>query len=136
MKRLFPLLLLIASLPAFGQIKISALPAASSANLTDLLPDSQCTTSGCTKKVTVSQLQAVIQPAISGDVTKAAGSASATVTGINGASVPASANCMSTNGSAQPVAGCPEAVNAQTGTTYTVATTDCGKQLTFTNALA
>jgi hypothetical protein len=39
--------------------------------------------------------------AISGDVTKAAGSASATVTGINGGVVPASAACVGTNSSGQ-----------------------------------
>src|SRR6185437_12573381 len=59
-----------------------------------------------------------------------------TVGKVNGATVPASANCLGTNSSSQFTSGCPEPVNAQTGTTYTVASADCGKQLTFTNAAA
>lgn len=70
---------------------------------------------------------------LSGDVTTS-GTLAATVVKVNGGSVPASANCLSTNGSSQPVAGCIEPVNAQTGTTYTVLSSDCGKQVTFSNA--
>lgn len=82
----------------------------------------------------VTTLPTAAMPALTGDVTNSAGSLATTVGKINGGAVPASANCVGTNSSSQFTAGCPEAVNAQTGTTYTVATTDCGGQITFNNA--
>lgn len=53
---------------------------------------------------------------------------------VNSASIPASASCVSTNASSQFAANCPQAINPQTGTTYTVVSGDYGKLITFNNA--
>lgn len=78
--------------------------------------------SGCTT------LPTAAMPAISGDVTIAAGTTTATVSKVNGASVPVSARCVSTNGSSQLTAGCPAATRTVT-TSPTVASTDMGGAL-------
>jgi hypothetical protein len=87
-------------------------------------------------------------PALTGDVTNTAGSLATTVGKINGAAVPASAPLIASNGSSQltsvtvgagltigtGVLSSTEAINAQTGTTYTVASTDAQKLVTLNNA--
>lgn len=89
-------------------------------------------------------------PALTGDVTTTAGSCATTVSKVNGASVPASAAFLYTNPSSQPLAGslagclsvtggvlsCPALFNPQSGTTYTVQTSDNGKIVPLTNAAA
>lgn len=86
---------------------------------------------------------------LSGDVTTS-GTLATTVVKVNGGSVPASAALLSTNGSSQPVAdtvgagltlasnvlSTNTAINAQTGTTYTIVSTDSSKLVTFSNASA
>lgn len=69
---------------------------------------------------------------------------------LNAGTVPASAAVLATNSSSQPTAltlgnslsvvsgvlGTTQAINAQTGTTYTILATDAGKLITFNNASA
>ncbi len=63
------------------------------------------------------------------------GSGTVSANEVNGAGIPASANCVSTNSIGQFTTGCPEPVEAPiTAATYTLATTDCGQQLPLENA--
>ena len=68
------------------------------------------------------------------------GSGTLSANAVNGAAVPASAQCLSSNSSSQLVSGCPEPIGnggAQiTSLPYTVATTDCGSQLVINDASA
>ncbi len=62
------------------------------------------------------------------------GSGTLSANAVNGAAVPASGGCLSTNSSAQITVGCLEPVVASTGTTFTVDASDCGSQITFDNS--
>lgn len=84
--------------------------------------------SGCTT------LPTAAIPALSGDVTSPGGSTAVTVTRWNGGVIPANANCVSTNSSAQPSAGCPEAVQVISASTYSISAADCGRQDLLENA--
>lgn len=89
-------------------------------------------------------------PALTGDATTSAGSCATSVVKVNGAAVPASAALLASNSSSQATAvtlgnnlvitsgalGTTQPINAQTGTTYTVLSTDAGKLITFNNASA
>ena len=63
------------------------------------------------------------------------GSGSISANEVNGGAVPTSAQCLSTNNTGQPVAGCPEPVEAPiTASTYTLALSDCGQQIPLENS--
>lgn len=89
-------------------------------------------------------------PALTGDVTTAAGSCATTAKGWNGGTAPASAYFIYTNSNSQPVAGslggcltfssgtlsCPALFSAQSGTSYTVTTANNGEIIPLTNSAA
>jgi len=116
----------VASLSATGGLTVASIvDSGLTAGTSPVCPNGTggaLTTTGCTGGSGITQL--------TGDVTAGPGSGSqaATVVKVNGAAVPASANCVSTNASSQLAAGCPASTRTVT-TSATVASTDMGGQI-------
>lgn len=118
---------------AAGGATVSCLTLGTNLSITSGTLNASSTASTAWSAITAGTNTAALVMGTGGSLTPSGGTIDANQ--VNGGTVPASASCLGTNSSSQPVSGCTEPVEAAiTASTYTLLTTDCGKQLPLENA--